>query len=172
VISGRRLDDVVRRDRGYSDLVCLRQLRPQARAHGHHPPARVRDWARRLTERLPTHRGLVVEEKDYSVTIHYRHVRDKRCALAAIENAVSEISDARTIGGTEAMTLLPHGGPDMGVALQQARRLFHCSRAVYIGDDDTDEDAFASGPPEQLLAIRVGTKRWSAALTACLDRRT
>ena len=34
---------------------------------------------------------------------------------------------------------------------------------VYIGDDDTDEDAFASAGPERLLSIRVGTKRPSKA---------
>ena len=33
----------------------------------------------------------------------------------------------------------------------------------WIGDDDTDEDAFASGGPERLLSIRVGTKRPSIA---------
>ena len=80
------------------------------------------------------------------MTIHYRHVSDKRRALAAIEDAVSDLPDARTIGGTQALTLLPPGGPDKGVALQQARRLFHCDKALYIGDDDTDEDAFSSLP--------------------------
>ncbi len=163
VISGRRLDDVVKRLEGIPIWYVFGNFGHEPAPHGHRPLTGVGDWARRLTERLPTHRGLVIEEKAYSVTIHYRHVRDKRRALAAIEHAVSELPDARAIGGTQALTLLPRGGPDKGVALQQARRLFHCDKALYIGDDDTDEDAFASAPPDRLLAIRVGTKRTSAA---------
>lgn len=163
VISGRRLDDVVKRLQGIPIWYVFGNFGHEPTPRGHRPSARVADWARRLTERLPTHRGLVIEEKTYSVTIHYRHVGDKRRALAAIEDAISELPDARAIGGTQALTLLPRGGPDKGVALQQARRLFHCDNALYIGDDDTDEDAFASASPERLLAIRVGTKRTSAA---------
>jgi trehalose 6-phosphate phosphatase len=163
VISGRRLDDVVKRLEGIPIWYVFGNFGHEPAPHGHRPPARVADWARRLTERLPTHRGLVIEEKAYSVTIHYRHVSDKRRALAAIEDAVSDLPDARTIGGTQALTLLPRGGPDKGVALQQARRLFHCDKALYIGDDDTDEDAFGSASPERLLAIRVGHARTSAA---------
>jgi trehalose 6-phosphate phosphatase len=163
VISGRRLDDVVKRLEGIPIWYVFGNFGHEPAPHGHRPPARVGEWARRLTEQLPTHRGLVIEEKAYSVTIHYRHVTDKRRALAAIEGAVREIPDARAIGGTQAMTILPRGGPDKGVALQQARRLFHCDKALYIGDDDTDEDAFASAQPDRLLAIRVGTKRRSAA---------
>lgn len=163
VISGRRLDDVMKRLEGIPIWYVFGNFGHEPAPHGHRPLTGVGDWARRLTERLPTHRGLVIEEKAYSVTIHYRHVRDKRRALAAIEHAVSELPDARAIGGTQALTLLPRGGPDKGVALQQARRLFHCDKALYIGDDDTDEDAFASAPPDRLLAIRVGTKRTSAA---------
>jgi trehalose 6-phosphate phosphatase len=163
VISGRRLDDVVKRLEGIPIWYVFGNFGHEPAPHGRRPPARVADWARRLTERLPTHRGLVIEEKTYSVTIHYRHVSDKRRALAAIEDAVSDLPDARTIGGTQALTLLPRGGPDKGVALQQARRLFLCDKALYIGDDDTDEDAFSSAPPERLLAIRVGHARTSAA---------
>lgn len=163
VISGRRLDDVARRLEGIPIWYVFGNFGHEPVPHGHRPPTRVGDWARRLTERLPTHRGLVIEEKAYSVTIHYRHVRDKRRALTAIEQAVAELPDARVLGGTQALTLLPHGGPDKGVALQQARRLFGCDKALFIGDDATDEDAFLSAPPSRLLAIRVGTSRKSAA---------
>ncbi len=148
--------------RGHSDLVRLRQLRSRAGAARPSPPTRVGDWARRLTERLPTHRGLVVEEKRYSVTIHYRHARDKRRALRTIE-AVRELPDARAIGGTQAMTLLPRTAPTRG---SRCNTPVACSTAIkrlYVGDDDTDEDAFASASAENLLSIRVGTTRTSCA---------
>jgi trehalose-6-phosphatase len=58
---------------------------------------------------------------------------------------------------------MERNGANKGLALQRARRLFHCDRALYIGDDDADEDAFRSAPIDRLLAIRVGTGRRSAA---------
>jgi trehalose-6-phosphatase len=57
-----------------------------------------------------------------------------------------------------ALNLLPRGGADKGIAVQQARRMFACDTVIYVGDDDTDEDAFASAPPDRLLSIRVGTR--------------
>ena len=113
---------------------------------------------RRLTEDLPAHRGLVIEEKHYSVTIHYRRVRDKRKVLEAINRAVSELKDVRAMSSPHAVTLLPQGGPDKGVALQQARRIFSCDAAIYVGDDDTDEDAFVSDHQSRLLSIRIGSR--------------
>jgi trehalose 6-phosphate phosphatase len=49
------------------------------------------------------------------------------------------------------------------VALEHVRRLLSCDAAIYVGDDQTDEDAFAAGPPDRLLAIRVGARRGSRA---------
>jgi trehalose 6-phosphate phosphatase len=47
--------------------------------------------------------------------------------------------------------------------LARTCRRLGCERALYVGDDDTDEDAFAMGGSEHLLAIRVGRKRGSRA---------
>ena len=58
---------------------------------------------------------------------------------------------------------MPRGAPHKGIALERARALFACETAIYIGDDRTDEDAFAAGDPERLLPIRVGRKRGSRA---------
>jgi trehalose 6-phosphate phosphatase len=38
-----------------------------------------------------------------------------------------------------------------------------CETAIYLGDDQTDEDAFAAGSPERLLPIRIGRMRGSHA---------
>jgi trehalose 6-phosphate phosphatase len=97
------------------------------------------------------------------VTIHYRHVRDKRRVLDAVAEAVRGLRDARIVGGAEAVNLIPAGGPHKGIALQQARRVFACDTAIYVGDDETDEDAFGSGGPHALLSIRVGARPPSAA---------
>jgi trehalose 6-phosphate phosphatase len=162
VISGRRLDDVTRRLGRIPVWYVFGNFGHEPAAPQHQPTERMGDWVRRLTEDLPTHRGLVIEEKQYSVTIHYRRVRDKRRALEAINQAVTELKDARAMSSPQAVTLLPQGGTDKGVALQQARRLFSCDTAIYVGDDETDEDAFASDHPSRLLSIRVGSRPSSA----------
>jgi trehalose-6-phosphatase len=36
-------------------------------------------------------------------------------------------------------------------------------KAIYVGDDDTDEDAFGALKPDTLLSIRIGSSRESRA---------
>ena len=58
---------------------------------------------------------------------------------------------------------MPRGAPHKGIALERGRALLACETAIDIGDDKTDEDAFAAGRPGRLLPIRVGRKRGSRA---------
>jgi len=62
-------------------------------------------------------------------------------------------SSARAVGGAEAVNLLPYAGPHTGSALRQARRAFACDAAIYVGDDDTDEDAFTADVDALLRAL-------------------
>ena len=121
VISGRQLDDVTRRLDGIPVRYIFGNFGSRARPHGHCPLAVILEWARHLVAHLQPTRGLVVEEKRYSVTVHYRHARNKRWALRTIAQAVSELTDARVVEGNQTVTLLPPNGPDKGIALQQAR---------------------------------------------------
>ena len=158
VISGRRLDDLAKRLSRIPVwyLFGNHGFEPHGGNDAH--AVQVEAWVHRLNAELPTDQGLVIEHKKYSVTLHYRHVRNKRRVMEAIGHAVRELADARTVGGAQAINLLPRGGANKGVAVQQARRMFACDRVIYVGDDDTDEDAFASAPPERLLSIRVGAR--------------
>jgi hypothetical protein len=60
----------------------------------------VHEWVSYLRARLVTHRGLVVDDKKYSVTIHYRRIRDKTRVRQAIANAVRALSHFRGITGS------------------------------------------------------------------------
>jgi trehalose-6-phosphatase len=75
--------------------------------------------------------------------------------VETIRDAVRELTDVRTVGGVKAVNLLPRGGADKGVALQRARRMFACDTVVYVGDDETDEDAFEEISKDG-MALRVG----------------
>jgi trehalose 6-phosphate phosphatase len=156
IISGRALDDLSRRldDIPVWYLFGNHGLEPPP--PGVVSPTPARRWAEQLRRALPDDPGILIEDKRYSLTIHYRNAIDKRRAVDAIARVVAELPDARALGGAEAVSLLPRGGADKGVALRQACRWFACDTAIYVGDDGTDEDAFSSTYPERLLTIRVG----------------
>ena len=121
------------------------------------------EWVRELNERLRTHPGLVVEDKKYSVTIHYRNVRGQAHVREAIAEAIRDLPNARALGGDQSVNVLLRDGSDKGSALQRARRALGCDTAIYVGNDETDEDAFASDSPDHLVAIRVGPAKVSRA---------
>jgi trehalose 6-phosphate phosphatase len=163
VISGRMRADLIPR-------VTSIPLRHVAGNHGIEPwgdNERLASYARRwippLRRQLDGEEGVVIEDKTYSVTVHYRRAARKRRALGLIHRAVRSLPRARVIDGREAVNIVPHGAPHKGVALERVRDLLVCETAIYIGDDGTDEDAFAAGRPGRLLPIRVGRKRGSRA---------
>ena len=63
------------------------------------------------------------------------------------------------------------GAPHKGIALERERERLGCDTALYVGDDETDEDVFSLDRPGRLLTIRVGAKRTSAASYYILDQR-
>ena len=127
------------------------------------PTGRTAEWLRTLREQLPAQPGIVIEDKSHTLTIHYRAAPDRESAAAAIGRAVQSLTDARVVGGAEAVNVLPRNGADKGVALRHAMRLFACTTAIYVGDDDTDEDAFRAIGPDRLLGVRIGPSDSSAA---------
>ena len=126
---------------------------------------RLREWVTHLRKRLRPHRGVVVEDKVFSIAVDYRRANPKRPAIQAIIRAVNELEGLRRLDGKQAINLLPDGAPDKGVALERLRIALACDFVIYVGDDDTDEDAFTAGSADRLLSIRVGRdgRRRSAA---------
>jgi trehalose 6-phosphate phosphatase len=156
IISGRALDDLSERLHDVPVWYLFGNHGLEPPPPGVVSPTPATEWARQLEQLLPDDPGILIEDKRYSLTIHYRNARDKRRAVDAIDRVVAQLPDARALGGAEAVSLLPRGGGNKGVALQQACRWFACDSAIYVGDDATDEDAFTSTYPEKLLTIRVG----------------
>jgi trehalose 6-phosphate phosphatase len=163
VISGRRLDDIAGRLGGIPVWHVFGNHGLESWTASSAPTDQTRAWVRKLTRDLSSHRGVVVEDKGLSVTVHYRAADDRPRAIEAIEAATRGLPGARIVGGKEAVNLLPFGGADKGVALRDALRLFACQTAIYAGDDATDEDAFSAAGPHQVLGIHVGPAGSSAA---------
>lgn len=164
VISGRSRDDVGSRlgSARVQWVVGNHGLEPGG-ALAHHA-AEVRRVIPALVRALRGAAGVVVEDKRYSITVHYRGADDKRAARAAILRAARDLgSDMRVIPGKQVISLVPAEGRTKGDALEEARAHFGATMALYVGDDVTDEDVFALDQPGRLLGVRVGRSRRSRA---------
>jgi trehalose 6-phosphate phosphatase len=124
---------------------------------------RVQQWLAVLHARLSERQGVVIEDKGVSVAVHYRHARNRSLARRAILSATRSLRDTRVVSGKLVMNLLIPEAPNKGHTLERERSHFGCDTAVYVGDDQSDEDVFRLDRPGQLLSIRVGRKRASAA---------
>jgi len=123
----------------------------------------VQRWRPVLERKLRALPGVTIEDKSFSVSVHYRRARDKERARARILDAAAALGDVRVIGGRQVVNILPPGAPDKGTALVSERERLECESAIYVGDDETDEDVFGLEDPIRLLGIRVGPSPTSAA---------
>jgi trehalose-phosphatase len=164
VISGRRLQDV--RDRvtvpgelyiaGFHGLEIHAPgetfLHPEASAAA----ASMYAIAESVRPRLAALPGVFVENKDFSIVLHYREAAPaaRIAAQSFFMDAARAGIDAgrlRLLPGACVIELLPAIGWHKGSALEWIRerieRLHGPTFTMYIGDDVTDEDAFrAVGP--------------------------
>jgi trehalose 6-phosphate phosphatase len=163
VISGRAQPDVLRRlhGSGVTEVIGNHGIEPRHATDAY--LAQVRRWVPALTATLAGWQGVWVEDKTYSVAVHYRQSRHKKAAVPAILAAAEALGDVRLIGGKQVVNVLPVGAPHKGFALEKARDRLRCDTAIYVGDDETDEDVFGLDQPGRLLAVRVGAKRSSGA---------
>jgi len=107
--------------------------------------------------------GIMLEDKQYSLSFHYRHAARPALARQILEERVARLAPRPDIvHGKRVLNLLPPDAPHKGEALQSLLGHSGCTRAIYVGDDVTDEDVFRMHMPE-VLSIRVGRKRKSAA---------
>ena len=123
----------------------------------------MRQWLPVVIARLSRRQGVRIEDKGFSVTVHYRQARDRNATRRAVLTAARSLSDVRIIGGKLAVNLVGAERAAQGLGLGTRASHFACDTVIYVGDDETDEDVFQLDRPGQLLSIRVGKKRLSAA---------
>lgn len=124
-------------------------------------------WKRKLdaalADRARFDPGIAVEDKRYSLSIHYRHVKDHRQAAEALHALFAALMpEARVIGGKYVFNLVPDNAVDKGSALEQLMRISGACAAIYAGDDVTDEDVFRLHRPD-VLSVRIEASSDSAA---------
>jgi trehalose 6-phosphate phosphatase len=97
------------------------------------------------------------------LAIHFRKSRKKNAVKAALLEAVRELEETpRIVMGKAVLNLIPMNSPHKGHALQELLLATGASQALYVGDDDTDEDIFSLND-ERILTVRIGKKKQSQA---------
>lgn len=123
-------------------------------------------WKEQLKERwgkLKNDPGVFIEDKTFSMALHYRKSRNKKRARHELFSRIENLDPPpRIILGKSVMNLVPAGALHKGVALLELMMQCGLKTALYIGDDDTDEDVF-SLPDGGIITIRVGHKKSSQA---------
>ena len=126
-----------------------------------------------LQQRLAAIEGVIVEDKEFAIAVHYRQVAPERvdAIRAAVEEAVAGRAGLRVAGGKKVFEIRPALDWDKGRALVWLGDTLgldsDTDMAVYIGDDETDEDAFAAIEHDG-LGLRVGEPREPTRARYCL----
>ncbi len=157
VVSGRAFAHTLRLTRGLVPLVVgnhgyeLGHARPVPRS----VLELVRGWRRTLERELAGMSGIFFEDKRSTLSIHYGLQRGWRATEPEVRRAARLLGGARLVQGKKVLNVIPAGFPHKGDALRELLRRLRLETALYAGDDVTDEDAFAVGPP-LVLGVRVG----------------
>jgi trehalose 6-phosphate phosphatase len=110
--------------------------------------------------------GLRIEEKFYALAFHYRRAPELGPELEArLHSAAQPYSGLRLLRG-KMVVEVKSGRFDKGEAVESLMRLqpFAGRRPVFLGDDTTDEDAFAEVHALGGLGISVGREMPDAEL--------
>jgi trehalose 6-phosphate phosphatase len=171
IVSGRGRADVRRKIHG----IRFKKILGNHGAEPWHSSAEmahaVRNWIPHLKRGLNQFNGVLLENKRFSVSVHYRHARDRRKALQAITELARTLPGTRLVGGKQVVNIFPKGAPGKGLAVERARQELKCDKVIYVGDDKTDEDVFAAARRGRCLTIRVGASRSSTAQFYIRDQR-
>ena len=163
VITGRARGDAVYRLRNIDVCRIVGNHGAEPTPNQHAIRRRVRLWLPALEARLARRQGVVIEDKGLSVAVHYRQARERNSTRRAVLSATRSLANVRLVGGKLVVNCLVPDAPHKGLAVERERRHFACDTVIYVGDDETDEDVFRIDRPDQLLSVRVGLKRSSAA---------
>jgi trehalose 6-phosphate phosphatase len=149
VVSGRAVEDVRQRVNlpeliyvGNHGLECWQNEQvvpsPQAKTYRPHLEAAIQV----LKSQMPD--GMWIEDKQVTLSIHYRHTNDPESMAKIFSPILSQIAEQNTLKlfqGRMIFELRPPIDIDKGTVFKQLVEEFKLDAALYIGDDTTDADA-------------------------------
>jgi trehalose 6-phosphate phosphatase len=107
--------------------------------------------------------GIRIEDKRYSLSVHYRMAKSPKEAETRLAALFAKLSPPpRVVDGKFVFSLMPGETANKGSALQELMQQCGASSAIYVGDDVTDEDVFRLRRPD-ILTLRIEPHPASAA---------
>src|SRR4051812_30709844 len=119
----------------------------------------IRSAAARLASQTKSLHGVVLEDKKWTLSLHYRlAIRSDIPRITALVNNAGTDLGLVVTRGKEVLELRPPMKINKGTASVLWTKQLGANAAVYIGDDRTDEDAFRDLRVEfpRAVTIRVG----------------
>jgi trehalose 6-phosphate phosphatase len=169
VLSGRSLTDVKKKSHGmgFREVVGNHGMEFAHSKRSSIFAARAAKWVQKFADAVRDGRvdgrGLQLEDKIVSISIHYRGARNPKKSERELLRFFKELSGLRLVGGKFVFNLLPNVRKNKGTAIEELRKLLKCDHIVYVGDDVTDEDVFMLKNKSKILDVRVGKSKKSHA---------
>jgi len=160
IMSGRALRDIKERV-GLTNIIYsgnhgLQMWGPGVQPHPPVSPAYkavLKQIRTRLRKRLSLLKGVLIEDKELSIGLHYRQVNNAQ--ISFVKTAFHQIAGPfltsnriKVTAGKKVLEIMPSGQWNKGKGVLwllrtcRAARHFQSIVPVYVGDDITDEDAF------------------------------
>ena len=163
VVSGRALEDLDRILEGHVKSIAAVHGLVRRGVHGvdeakpHPDLEHARDVLRDLAR---SDRGLLFEDKDLSVALHYRNVPSAADAVIEAAERLAQGSDlVLQLGDMVAELRTPGQDKGKSVAAFLREAPFDGATPVFVGDDLTDEDGFAAAARLGGYGVLVGPER-------------
>ena len=100
--------------------------------------------------------GVSIEDKGFSLALHYRLARDRDQAQATIDALMQPLEPGlEAFGGKCVVNVVDTTAPDKGDAVARLVARSGVAAAVFVGDDLNDESVFVRAPPHW-LTVRIG----------------
>ncbi len=172
LVSGRSLNDI--------DLIFAPEQFPAVGGHGaemriaidseavaSHAPPMDKELKRRLAAIARLSPGILLEDKGYSLALHYRLAPHAEKAIyAAVSLIRADLPNApiEVLPG-KCVCEIKHSGFTKGTGVHElmTHEPFKGRRPLFIGDDVTDESVFAIMPDLDGLAFSVGRRAQGVA---------
>jgi trehalose 6-phosphate phosphatase len=165
IISGRAREDMLQRVAGVplAEVFGNHGLEPGSSASAFE--GLVQMWERRLRPALANIEGAELENKRLTISVHFRRSPAPERAEQEIMKALLELGDAATVvPGDVVVNIIPRGARMKSGALRAVMHSLGAERAMFVGDDWTDEEVFRNAEPARVLTVRVGRLAQSAAM--------
>lgn len=174
-VSGRQLVDLVRKIKlkrityiGNHGIEILNRKRLFIEPNAKRKEPAMQNLATDLSTALQPIKGALLENKRYTLSIHYRHVKEPqhKAVFDLIMKGLARSSlktSAVLRQGKKVVEIRPDSGWNKGKGVEWILQRFPVgNRVFFIGDDNTDEDVFRI-MKNRAITVRVGRLRGSAA---------